>query len=1004
MLVKLTQMYVSFCRALTAGLLLVFLPAIAMASTNSAWTVHAWQSSDGLPNNAITGIAQTDDGFLWLSNPSHLARFDGVNFRGIPVRNFVPSVDQEATALLRAHSGELWIGMNRGMVVCLNGDTPKIFTNDLPSQYVQRLAEDKDGAILVAFRGGNVCRIQDGQITHFTATNGLPEGYECFFAKDKSGTLWFGKGPQAGIFQDGNFKARVQLPTPVTGMASASSGGVWIVSGNDLFYCDDEGALHDCGKFFQAGSAQRTPVLEDAFHAVWIGTEAHGLFRYDGSGFENVPTSNNEILSLFQDRERNLWVGTDGGGLDRITPRAMELQDQDDGLTSEVIRSICQDSKGVIWAATKDGAVVCQSNGVWHAIIPPHSSAGDASCVAAAPDGALWIGTQSRMLHCLREGKLTTLKESDGLASRVIRCVLVDKTGAVWLAEEYPNTLQCYRDGKFYTYTLPPDMRVLRPLVEDEAGNIWVGSSKGILLRVTGDQVVDETPLMTTNRPLAIRSLFVTPDNALWIGFAGAGVGQLKDGHFKRIGTGSGLTDGYISEMVSDSHGWVWFGADSGIFKVRLDDLEKVADGKALRVDSVNYKDFPALQANFGNSPAALRSSDGRLWMPMLTALAVVEPDKILEDKTAANPVLEQILVDDVTTAAYGSISVDWPIVDLSKHGAELKLPPGRHRLEFDFAALSFTAPENIQFRYRLAGLDTHWIHVDGQHNAIYSQVAPGKYEFQVTACNSDGVWSPTIASVSLSIAPFYWQTWWFRIGVCLAVIGLVRYISVRRIRVKLQLLEKEAALDRERMRIAKDLHDDLGTQLTKMVLLSGLAQRDLASSEKTTEHLKKLSAAAQQVINSLDETVWAVNPRNNTLPNLINYIGYFAVEFMKTAEIHCTVDLPERPPNCAIPAAVRHNLFLAVKEALNNVVRHANAGTVKLRITATEQLLEITIEDDGCGFEKVPADNGADGLYNMRHRIEEIGGTFQLKSEPRLGTTIVFTSPCNGKNGKNGH
>jgi len=188
------------------------------------------------------------------------------------------------------------------------------------------------------------------------------------------------------------------------------------------------------------------------------------------------------------------------------------------------------------------------------------------------------------------------------------------------------------------------------------------------------------------------------------------------------------------------------------------------------------------------------------------------------------------------------------------------------------------------------------------------------------------------------------------------------------------------------------------------MVLLSGLAQRDLASSEKTAEHLKKLSAAAQQVINSLDETVWAVNPRNNTLPNFINYIGYFAVEFMKTAEIHCTVDLPERPPNCAIPAAVRHNLFLAVKEALNNVVRHANAGTVRLRITVTEQLLEITIEDDGCGFEQVPADNGADGLYNMRHRIEEIGGTFQLKSEPCSGTTIVFTSPCNGKNGKNGH
>jgi signal transduction histidine kinase len=291
-----------------------------------------------------------------------------------------------------------------------------------------------------------------------------------------------------------------------------------------------------------------------------------------------------------------------------------------------------------------------------------------------------------------------------------------------------------------------------------------------------------------------------------------------------------------------------------------------------------------------------------------------VDPGRIFEDQTAANPVLEQISVDDAMVGAYGSTSADRRVVDLQSPGAQFRLPPGRHRLEFDFAALSFIAPENVQFRFRLVGLDAHWVQAGVLRSAIYSQVAPGDYQFEVTACNSDGVWSPKTATVALSIAPFYWQTWWFRIGVCLAVIGVVRYISVRRFRVKLQLLEKEAALDKERMRIAKDLHDDLGTQLTRMVLLSGLARRDVASQEKTTEHLKKLSAAAQQVINSLDETVWAVNPRNNTLPNLINYIGYFAVEFMKTAEIHCTVDLPERPPNCAIPAAVRHNLFLAVK------------------------------------------------------------------------------------------
>ena len=180
-----------------------------------------------------------------------------------------------------------------------------------------------------------------------------------------------------------------------------------------------------------------------------------------------------------------------------------------------------------------------------------------------------------------------------------------------------------------------------------------------------------------------------------------------------------------------------------------------------------------------------------------------------------------------------------------------------------------------------------------------------------------------------------------------------MRYISFRRLRLKLQLLEQQAALDKERARIAKDLHDDLGTRLTKIVLLSGLAQRDRALPEKAVEHLRKLSTAARHVINALDETVWAVNPRNDTLAHLINYIGQFAVEFLKTAEIRCRIDLPERPPRCIVPAAARHNLFMAVKEALNNIVRHSNATEVNLRIAITPDWLEICVEDNGAASRK---------------------------------------------------
>src|SRR5215469_235213 len=205
-------MHLSFCRAVTAGLLLIFLPVAAIASTNSAWSVHVWQSSDGLPNNAVTGIAQTDDGFLWVANPSHLAQFDGVDFKGIPLQSLIPDNYQETTSLLRGRDGGLWIGMNRGAVMYLKDKLLKAYTNGLPAQYVQTFVEDSEGAVWVTCRGGFVCRIKDDVMTHFDGTDGLPTGYECFFAQGRDGHFWFGGGTNAGIYQAGILKTIAQAP------------------------------------------------------------------------------------------------------------------------------------------------------------------------------------------------------------------------------------------------------------------------------------------------------------------------------------------------------------------------------------------------------------------------------------------------------------------------------------------------------------------------------------------------------------------------------------------------------------------------------------------------------------------------------------------------------------------------------------------------------------------------------------------------------------------------
>ncbi len=451
--------------------------------------------------------------------------------------------------------------------------------------------------------------------------------------------------------------------------------------------------------------------------------------------------------------------------------------------------------------------------------------------------------------------------------------------------------------------------------------------------------------------------------------------------------------------MVADGQGGLWFGSTKGLFKVSQKELEDVAAGRATRVRSVTdggRDGLPHMQTNFAYSLGALRSGDGRLWIPMGTVLAVIKPEKLRDNLEPPSVIVKKVVVDDQTIAAYGGITPVSMVVDLRSGPVKLKLPPDHHRLEFDFTALSFSAPENVRFSYRLAGFDDQWIDAGTQRSASYSRLPAGKYYFHVKACNSDGVWNETGAVVSFSVAPFFWQTWWFRIigfVVFTSVIALiVRYVSFRRLQLMVRLLKQQAALDKERARIARDIHDDLGGRLTKIVLLSGLALRERAAPEQTGARVQEIAATARQVIKSLDETVWAINPRNDTLPDLINYLGQFAVEFFCAplkfaARLRCRITLP----TARFPREARHNLFLATKEALNNIVRHAGACEVWLRVNLSADALSLTIEDSGQGFAQLPNDANADGVRNMHQRMDEIGGQFQIEGKPGRGTRVSF-------------
>jgi signal transduction histidine kinase/ligand-binding sensor domain-containing protein len=963
--------------------------------------MRSWQTDDGLPNNEVTALLQGQDGYLWVGTAVGLARFDGVRFKEFAYANPSGREDQGVSALAASRSGGLWMRLRRWPVAYLSPDASHVAqaAKDLPETRPSAIMEDNEGCLWVGYPD-SIWQVRNGRATRLAAEPGLPAGLASGFVMDRDGHVWMAKGNYVVLFQQGRFEIVTQTKYRPH-LAAARSNGVWVSFGQKLLQCGQTGKLQDYGSFQADPHAGTTAVMEDSSGAVWVGTDSAGLFRRDESGFERIETSHPGILSLAEDREGNIWAGTAGGGLDRLSTRSVQLEGLRAGSSLVGIQSVCEDAGGVLWGASQNGLLVRRVDGQWSAVFSNAPLPEAVLCVAADRGGGVWIGARNRGLYRLREGHLATWDAGAGIAGRMIEALLPAANGDLWIAQQAPTALQCLHDGHVRDIELPGVIGRFTALAEDATGRIWAGSEKGDLMRVEGERLVNEDAL-TPAMSRSILCLHASPDGALWIGYEGAGLGRLKEGHFSRLGTERGLFDDYISQIASDDEGWFWFGGERGLFKVRREELESIMGGGAARARSIAYGQNEGLfsvEANSVNvSPfvasSALRSRDGRLWIPLRKGLAAVDP-KILRSNPAPPPVLlSQVAMDGKVIASYGGVAGRQALANLKTLRGPLELPPNHRRLEIEFTAINLSEPENVHFRCRLDGLDDNWVDAPARQ-ASYSRLTAGQYQFKVEASNGDGPWSQAPATLAFTVSPFVWQTWWFRAGVLAlftsAVIALVRYISFRRLRFKLQTLEQQAALDKERTRIARDLHDDLGCSLTRVALMLEMNEQASPAGPPANGKAQLFSPMVRQVVKSVDEIIWAISPRNDQLQYLLDYIVEFSVEFLHAANIRPHVDVPDHVAPQTISPEVRHNIFLVVKEALNNIARHAQAGEVRFRIAVTQEQLGIFIEDNGRGFEVAPDNTFADGLRNMRQRMEEIGGRLRIESKPGAGTRVAL-------------
>jgi two-component sensor histidine kinase len=417
----------------------------------------------------------------------------------------------------------------------------------------------------------------------------------------------------------------------------------------------------------------------------------------------------------------------------------------------------------------------------------------------------------------------------------------------------------------------------------------------------------------------------------------------------------------------------------SGIFRVNKKDFDAVDRGAARTVACTVFGKTDGLvsvQCNGVAKPAGWKSKDGRLWFPTIRGIVAVDSRIKMNDKPPP-VVIEEVIADrKAQKFAKDASGQD------SAQIAAIRIPPGRGELEIHYTALSLQAPEKNRFEYMLVGVDPKWIDAGTRREAFYNNLGPRNYQFHVRACNNDGVWNAAGIVLPFVLLPHFWQTWWFKMAIPVAA-GLVLFAWYRFRMAQLREIE------RLRIQIAADLHDDVGARLTKVAMVTEFMDRETAPADKSKPHVENIAKTTREVIQAMDEIVWTINPKNDTLDNLANYIFQYAQEYFQHTSVRCRMDLPAQLPHYPLSTEERHNLFMAVKEALNNVLKHAHATEVRISLAVENSDLRIIVTDNGCGFVLNGSQNGGDGLNNMKERLARIGGRLDLQSAQNAGTRV---------------
>jgi len=1032
--------------------------------------VHTtWTSEQGLPQNSVQAIIQTADGFLWMGTEEGLVRFDGVQFTVFSKANTPAFKHNDVKALCQTHDGAVWAGTaGGGALVYAKGEFRHYGVREgLSNDFVNAIVEDKNGVIWLGTDDG-ISAFQSGKFVHLESAAGLSGNTISALATGTDGVLWIGtnKGlkriePNGGIagararFGDLPHAANPLVGMPITALYTSPDGTLWAGTQNDGLFGLSRGGVVAYTSAHGLPHAPILSILEENNRTLWVGTGAGGVclihpetehrFACDiSSEISGV----NTVLALYQDRERNIWMGTESGGLNRFRDGSLITYGPKQGIKGAV-RSIFENPDHSLWVGTDLGLEHFKDGKATPYQTPYGSANNYAWAVMKDKDGNVWVGTNQGGLNEFTKGGIKNYTTRDGLPDNQVHAVYQDRRGRIWIGTERGG-LAVLTDGRFHTYTSKDGLADNRVwcIQEDHSGDLWVGSDTGVTRMHDGQFNVIKTSNPAEPDPLvgSVIYIYEDADHVLWIGTYGGGLKRLKDGKLTTYNKSNGLFDDTVWNILEDRHRRLWMSSNFGIFRAERQELNDYAAGKIARVHSVSYgtsDGMPVAECNGGSQNSGWKAADGTLFFACVHGIVAVNPDRLRSNPLPPPVVIEQVLINGV------------------QRGDRATIPVGKGELEFHFAGLSYVAPEKVTFRYKLEGFDNNWINAGHRRDAYYTNIPAGHYRFRVIAANNDGVWNNGGASFAFQLQPRFFQTLWFYLLSAVFVLTFagasyvwrIRQLRKREDELERQVAERTAALEKE----ISGHHQTEEELQQEIVERKRATERAEAATQAKSEFLANMSHEIRTPLNGVmgmlelvagtglsadqNELLSMAHHSATALLAVINDILDFSkIEAGKLYFESEPFDLAETVVNacrtvgvkahakgleliCSVAPAVPNRLIgdsarlrQILLNLLGNAIKFTETGEIVLQVELesardSEMQLAFSVADTGIGIPKEKQDSifqafsQADtsitrrfggtglGLTICARIVELMGGRIWLSSEPGKGSTFHFTA-----------